>query len=101
VAAGRIVEAFDELEDGDAGLAMRSEATTIDEARGVKTVCKREEGLEGLSGRWRGRSWLQVFLGYFSRVESRFANGIASVKHDNGHARVKAACKVAQSRKML
>ena len=31
VAAGRIVEAFDELEDGDAGLAMRSEAATIDE----------------------------------------------------------------------
>ena len=31
MAAGRIVEAFDELEDGDAGLAMRSEAATIDE----------------------------------------------------------------------
>jgi hypothetical protein len=31
VAAGRIAEAFDELEDGDTGLAMRSEATTIDE----------------------------------------------------------------------
>ena len=31
MAAGRIVEAFDELEDGDTGLAMRSEAATIDE----------------------------------------------------------------------
>ena len=31
MAAGPIVEAFDELEDGDAGLAMRSEAATIDE----------------------------------------------------------------------
>ena len=31
MAAGRIVEAFDELEDGDTGLAMRSETATIDE----------------------------------------------------------------------
>jgi hypothetical protein len=32
VAAGRIVEAVDELEDGDAGPAMRSETATIDES---------------------------------------------------------------------
>ena len=41
VAAGRIVEAFDELEDGGAGLAMRSEAATIDEL----TLEGREETL--------------------------------------------------------
>ena len=31
VAAGRIVEAFDELEDGHPRLAVRSEATSIDQ----------------------------------------------------------------------
>jgi hypothetical protein len=42
----------------------------------------------GLSGPWHGPAFLRVFLEDFSRIERIVGGGIASAKHDNGHAKM-------------
>jgi hypothetical protein len=62
MATGRVVEAFDEVKDSHAGLAVRSEATPIDQLTfegGEETLAHRVvEGVADRACRWTNAGFL-------------------------------------------